>query len=229
MKNYVILKFSLSWREQLSYIFLPVVFISEDVYPPFLNLFKSPLFGILVLNVAMFIYLFKFPLFGILVLKCGHFYIFVQIPPAWHSCFKMWPLFSSSPPLSFNLMPASDTREKETVFFENSKLQISSDKRSGRERRRIVPVVLVCQSWLFAAGQNWRKWANSDIPPQLVRCLRQGEEGWNKQHQRYKVTLTNGMIIYSCPTQLICFWIFICFGKSLETETWTKTSQHLLK
>ena len=157
MKSYVILKFSLSWREQLSYIFLPVVFISEDVYPPFLNLFKSPLFGILVLNVAMFIYLFKFPLFGILVLKCGHFYIFVQIPPAWHSCFKMWPLFSSSPPLSFNLMPASDTREKETVFFENSKLQISSDKRSCRERRRIVPVVLLCQSWLFAAGQNWRK------------------------------------------------------------------------
>ena len=89
--------------------------------------------------------------------KCGHVYIFVQIPPVWHSCFKMWPLFSSSPPLSFNLMPASDTREKETVFFKNSKLQISSDKRSGRERRRIVPFVLVCQSWLFAAGQNWRK------------------------------------------------------------------------
>ena len=129
--------------------------------------------------------------------KCGHFYIFVQIPPVWHSCFKMWPLFSSSPPLSFNLMPASDTREKETVFFENSKLQISSDKRSCRERRRIVPVVLVCQSWLFAAGQNWRKWANSDIPPQLVRCLRQGEEGWNKQPQRYNVTWSNSMIIHS--------------------------------
>ena len=73
MKNYVILKFSLSWREQLSYIFLPVVFISEDVYPPFLNLFKSPLFGTLVLNVATFIYFFKFPLLCILVLKFGHF------------------------------------------------------------------------------------------------------------------------------------------------------------